>query len=307
MGGCGCSEGPSRLRSCDSAARLRERAKKGADRPTRAAARLSQDVAETWSGRQAMSLRRRPRRSQARDPGRVASPSRSAALCCSGRLWLLLLLLLRWCWRCRSGAGAGARARRGAAAATSLAAAGASGQPWAQRAARALEEDKNGQLPMYTYVGHKRHVDAQPSTGPSLSGPAKRRDSGQNGVDKGKKGAAGANEPAGAGAFGVLLAAFLCTLARCSPAAGASRACGQAGGIDCAFLVAPPSPPPRQSGSTPPMRTLSPPSLVDAISRPQQRAHHRPSVPPPSHSNSSASPCPSSALLCPTDVSPNAR
>jgi hypothetical protein len=192
-----------------------------------------------------MSLRRRPRRSQARDPGRVASPSRSAALCCSGRLWLLLLLLLlRWCWRCRSGAGAGARARRGAAAATSLAAAGASGQPWAQRAARALEEDKNGQLPMYTYVGHKRHVDAQPSTGPSLSGPAKRRDSGQNGVDKGKKGAAGANEPAGAGAFGVLLAAFLCTLARCSPAAGASRACGQAGGIDCAFLVAPPSPPP---------------------------------------------------------------
>lgn len=97
---------------------------------------------------------------------------------------------------------------------------------------------------MYTYVGHKRHVDAQPSTGPSLSGPAKRRDSGQNGVDKGKRGAAGANEPAGAGAFGVLLAAFLCTLARCSPAAGASRACGQACGIDCAFLVAPPSPPP---------------------------------------------------------------
>lgn len=42
----------------------------------------------------------------------------------------------------------------------------------------------------------------------------------------------------------VLLAAFLCTLARCSPAAGASRACGQACGIDCAFLVAPPSPPP---------------------------------------------------------------
>ena len=240
-----------------------------------------------------MSFRCRPRRSQARDPGRVASPSRCAGSArgvpAATAALLLAVLALRRC-------DAATVAAAGAWCVVRVASGSASGS------ARASWPPARGERGEGRGGGDGIKMDARCSIDTTLwmsgisvtwrhnvarAGEGNGATQGKARSIKAKRGRWGQWAGRG-GCFLELLGARWGAFprlaqwlrlwrrwldaARVQALAGPS---GQACGIDCAFLV-----PPRQSGSTLPMRTFSPPSLVDAISRPQQR----PPAPPPSRS-----------------------